>query len=551
MHDPLINWVETGLQHAEHDSWAQMTVWRMHSILALAKLNLLAFLSCSSAGRARVHVVHGRQRPVRTCEATTTTTLAAARASARRVGSWRITGASMEDTVSHRVWSTTLRRPTMDISALVNHDTEAAVLPRRSLSRPSSVSASSPMAVTTRIPHAPQPTPQQMPRKRRRHDPKPIWAYREGEELPPELQQQQRQQRQQSRPPPAPAQPPPTPAQAQPRVQSSPIAHRNGPPSSAHEGAPTPHSATAVELVGFERPISDSPHVYDDVSRQVCEFLWREAIGNEVVRSAITDPHVKLEVEARWGQVIDKHSNQRLRGAWDSECVLRTGALDVKFESTMTLEQHKKMNLYLNEQIQRSKVPGATRAAINYQHTREIDAFYELGQEEFQTLHPLVQRMIHAHSMTGGKSRIRVTRKKDTGEVKDAIIKHRLGNMEISSPRTEWDYRIGVNLEIDYLGAVEHLKPSVEPGKTPESMQRQKDRISYAWLDAYQVDLTQVAQGVSKNHELELELDSMTLLRHADKVRRKEPNQFEGLINGLMNNLRVLSREMTAPASGA
>lgn len=457
-------------------------------------------------------------------------------------------GHCTEYILSHDAWSTTLRRPTMDISALVNHDTEAAVPPRCSLSRPSSFSASSPMAAAAKIPHAPQPAPQQMPRKRRRHDPKPIWAYREGEELPLELQEhqhQQHQQHQQSRPPPAPAQPPQLSAQPQPRLQSSPIVHRNGPPSSTHESAPLPQSYAAAELVGFERPISDCPRIYDDVSRQVCEFLWREAIGNDTVRNAITDPHVKLEVEARWGQVLDRHSNQRLRGVWDSECVLKNGVLDVKFESTMTLEQHKKMNLFLNEQIQKSKVPGATRAAINYEHTREIDAFYELGQEEFQTLHPLVQRMIHAHSMTGGKSRIRVTRKKDTGEVKDVIIKHRLGNMEISSPRTEWDYRIGINLEIDYLGAIEHLKPSVEPGKTPESMQRQKDRISYAWLGAYQVDLTQVAQGMSKNHELELELDSMTLLRHADKVRRKEPNQFEGLIHGLMNNLRVLSREMT------
>ncbi|CBX94534.1 hypothetical protein IAQ61_009626 [Plenodomus lingam] len=437
----------------------------------------------------------------------------------------------------------------MDISALVNHDTEAAVLPRRSLSRPTSLSASSPVTSTAKSPTVHKPTLKQMPPKRRRHDPKPIWAYREGEELPPELQQLEEQQRQQLRPPPPPpAQPHPPPSQAPPRVQASPIAHRNGPPASAHDFAHAPHPAATTELVGFERPISDSPQVYDDVSRQVCDFLWREAIGNDVVRNAIADPHVKLEVEARWGQVIDRHSNQRLRGVWESECVLKSGAMDVKFESTMTLEQHKKMNLYLNEQIQRSKAPGATRVAINYEHTREIDEFYELNQEEFKTLNPIVQRLIHAHSQTGGRSRIRVTKKKETGEVKDAIIKHRLANLEISSPRTEWDYRIGINLEIDFVRPIENLKPALEAGKTVESMQRQKDRISYAWLDAYQVDLTQVTQGMSKNHELELELDSKMLLSHADKARRKEPNQFESLITGMMNNLRVLSREMTPSA---
>jgi polynucleotide 5'-triphosphatase len=34
-------------------------------------------------------------------------------------------------------------------------------------------------------------------------------------------------------------------------------------------------------------------------------------------------------------------------------------------------------------------------------------------------------------------------------------------------------------------------------------------------------------------------------------VRRKEVSKFETLINGMMNNLRVLSREITPPAPGA
>jgi hypothetical protein len=81
-------------------------------------------------------------------------------------------------------------------------------------------------------------------------------------------------------------------------------------------------------------------------------------------------------------------------------------------------------------------------------------------------------------------------------------------------------------------------------------MKRQKDRMSYSWLGAFQVDLTQVQQGPSKNHELELELNANVLLENADKVNRKEENKFENLISGMMNNLRVLSREIT-PAPGA
>jgi polynucleotide 5'-triphosphatase len=47
-----------------------------------------------------------------------------------------------------------------------------------------------------------------------------------------------------------------------------------------------------------------------------------------------------------------------------------------------------------------------------------------------------------------------------------------------------------------------------------------------------------------------LELGSDVLIDNADRVRRKEPNSFEGLINGMMYNLRVLSREITPSGPG-
>jgi hypothetical protein len=390
-----------------------------------------------------------------------------------------------------------------------------------------------------------------MPLKRKRNDPKPIWAYREGEELPPELKELHEQRLQQSRPPrsvpqPQPQSQPHLHAHPPPRLQPSPLAERNG-HAPSHSDAPSQPS-TAQELLGFERPISNDTQIHDDVSRNVCGFIWDTAINNELVRNAIADPKVQLEVEARWGQIIERQGERRLRGFWRTECVLDCEALDVKFESTMTSQQHKRMNMYLNAQVQKSQAPTAQRPPIGYRHTYETDIFYELDQQGFSSLNPIVQRLIGA---AGGRQRVRVTRDQKTGEFLRAIIKHRIGNLEISSPKTEWDYRIGINLEIDFPGPIENLAPVVEPGKTVESMQRQKDRMSYSWLSAYQVDLTQVVQGTSKNHELELELDSGALLGEADKVRKKEANKFESLINGMMNNLRVLSREMTPPVAAA
>lgn len=316
---------------------------------------------------------------------------------------------------------------------------------------------------------------------------------------------------------------------------------RNGPPPAASAAAP----ATVNELVGYERPVSNDAHVYDDVSRKVCDFIWTSAVNNELVRKAIAEsPATQLEVEARWGQIIDTHSHDRLRGFHDTECVLRKNDnLGIKFESTMTMEQHKRMNMYLNGQVQRSAPnSGNKRPEIKYNHTKEIDQFYEVSQKAFDNLPPTVRILI---VQAAKKERIRVSKDAKTGEILRKIIKLRIANLEISSPQTEWDYRIGINLEIDYPGPVEDLEPSVDPGKTLQSMQRQKDRMSYSWLGAYQVDLTQVMQGPNKNHELELELDSQVLLDNADKVRRKEVNSFEPLISGMLNNLRVLSREIT------
>jgi polynucleotide 5'-triphosphatase len=312
-------------------------------------------------------------------------------------------------------------------------------------------------------------------------------------------------------------------------------------------GAPS-QNTSSTELSGFERPVSNDAHVYDDVSRKVCDFIWNLAVNHEPVRNAMAESeNTQLEIEARWGHIIDKGSNGRLRGYHDTETVIKSQNMDLKFESTMTMEQHKRMNMYLNGQVRESKAPGASRPPVDYQHTREIDMFYELGQEQFATLPETVKRLIHS---SGARQRIRVTRDQKTGQVIRCMIKHRIGNLEISSPQTEWDYRVGINLEINYPGPIDKLQPVVEAGKDLESMKRQKDRMSYSWLGAYQVDLTQVQQGPMKNHELELELSSDVLIDNADKVRNKEPNSFEGLITGMMNNLRVLSREITPPGPG-
>ncbi|KAF2790025.1 mRNA triphosphatase CET1 [Melanomma pulvis-pyrius CBS 109.77] len=416
----------------------------------------------------------------------------------------------------------------MNIAALVNPVPEA---PRRSLSNTHSVSAPSPVTSAAKLPTPPSSTHNQMLRKRKRHDPKPIWAVLEHEviEGEQEFKRLQLEQRQQSRPPPPPH------SQSQSRPPPS-VLQRNGPASSG----PSPFFGR--QLIGYERPISDDPQVYDEMARQVCDFLWLNVVDNASLRSAIAEsPDTEVEIEARWGQIQDRQTGRRLVSVHDTECVLKSHVAEsTKFESTMSIQQHKKMNEYLNRQVQDSRREGTMRSSVNYKHTHEVDMFYDLDRAGYEQLPPLTRHLI----ANSGRQRVRVTRDAKTNQVIRKIIKHRVANLEISSPKTEWDYRIGINLEIMFPGDIETLIPVVENGKTLESMERKKDRVSYSWLGAYQIDLTQVSQGQSKNHELELELNGEVMLRAAENVK-EDPSDFEGMITGMLNNLRVLSREVT------
>jgi polynucleotide 5'-triphosphatase len=437
---------------------------------------------------------------------------------------------------AERCTSDAFHTANMDIAALVNPVSEAP--PRRSLSGSHSFLAPSPSLSSPTPPVATDIQP--MNRKRKRHDTKPIWAALEDEIADGLTFAQWQKRREQSRPVPTP-QPQ---AQSQPALAPASVPVRSGPPLQNSFSAPQP--IVSHELAGYERPVSDSDRVYDDVSRKVCDFIWNTVIVNENVRKAVAESPrtTQVEVEARWGQLLHKESGQRIHSNISTEGIVRPEAAEVfKFESTMTMQQHKAMNKYLNEQVQKSIAPDTMRAKVQYKHTREEDQFYVLDQQAFSTLPPHTQLLV---SSTKKPQRIRVTRDpKDPTKPPTALIKVRVENMEICSPQTEWDYRIGVNLEIKYTGSVEGLTPVVERGRDADSMKRYKDRVSYSWLDAFQIDLTQVSSGSNKNHELELELNSDVLLHHGDRNRHDQPNSYENLINGMLNNLRVLSRQIT------
>lgn len=141
--------------------------------------------------------------------------------------------------------------------------------------------------------------------------------------------------------------------------------------------------------------------------------------------------------------------------------------------------------------------PGSKRIPLTYAHKKERDVFYEISAS---ALPPVIQHNLHARH----KPKVRVTSDQKTGEVLAKIVKCRLADLDVHSPRTCLDWRVSVNLEMNYEGDISELvavSDNVNSGGIQEkkSIERNKDRMSYRHL-AYQIDLTQVANTEVSSH---------------------------------------------------
>lgn len=278
---------------------------------------------------------------------------------------------------------------------------------------------------------------------------------------------------------------------------------------------------------------------YDEVTRELCDFLHAFVVANDGWRSL---EGVKLEIEAKIGMLFDDVTKTRLALPVRTETVVDRAAVDVRFKSSITLEHHKTMNLFLNDAFNRSQASG--RSPMTYKHTKERDSFYDFVPEKhFQYLPACAQNILPASAAAnqGRPPRIRLTRD-ENGKELHKIIKHRVEDLDIFSPRTEFDYRISINLEFPFEGDTSLLVDSYEHGKPKKG--RSKDRVTY-WHQSYRLDFTQAkasedqsANAHDCSHELEIELDEEKLYM----AGKNDRPAFEQYVEGLVNNLRVLGR---------
>lgn len=210
----------------------------------------------------------------------------------------------------------------------------------------------------------------------------------------------------------------------------------------------------------------------------------------------------------------------------------------MKLAANKRQEQHKQFNDTLNAYTTESMKPvdgPKQRTKITYTHTKEVDAFYDLPDSEVSMLPPTMQVLVRGNRVR--KPKLRVTRDEKTGAIIAKIIKIKIKDMHIYSPRTEFDLRISVNAEMNWDGDVSQLTPAVG------SQDRRKDRVSYKHL-FFQIDLTQVSSppSTAKTHELEVELSSSEVRKQGLLAEQGQQNGYEDLVKAFADNARILSR---------
>ncbi|KAI1000124.1 hypothetical protein K3495_g8074 [Podosphaera aphanis] len=279
----------------------------------------------------------------------------------------------------------------------------------------------------------------------------------------------------------------------------------------------------------------------EHMTKVVADFFYLNVVSRSDL-GELSSRGVQIEIEAKLGEIIDKDTNQRFYLPVRSECILAE-VTRVGFRSSMTEQHHKKLNGFLNELVKKSQAPGPSgrpKVKIDYLHRREIDVFYELPKHLRATLPSVVIERIPSHH----NPKVRVTYDQKSGNILAKIIKARICDLDIHSGITgAFDCRISINFEMPFDGKLDEL---VEFGeRSNQSPNRNKDRLSYK-QSYYQIDLTQISANLGnrtdKEHEVEIEISTDAVMNQGRLAANNQPNEYLSLVEGLLNNIRVLSR---------
>ncbi|KJA24020.1 hypothetical protein HYPSUDRAFT_39137 [Hypholoma sublateritium FD-334 SS-4] len=273
-------------------------------------------------------------------------------------------------------------------------------------------------------------------------------------------------------------------------------------------GSAQPLQPLSLSILGVE-PL-------DEFIKEIADFV------HHMIKTRPDHPNGKVEVEAKIGVLRDRNTAQRLTLPVLVETILTPNGTESRFESNMSIQQHKHYNQLLNGLKTASSQPSHVGSVVDYSHLYLTDRFFSVDGND--------------------RDKIRVTTNEKTGTVLECMRKIRLGDLNIYSPKRDADWRVSVNLEV----------PMAHPIGV-SSFTRKKDRLSYSH-EEFKIDLTQVTSTTSPNapaqvlHELEIEIARPDFLL-ATALKRGDPNvpehersAFDELIRAFVNNARILVR---------
>ncbi|KAL8697264.1 MAG: hypothetical protein Q9224_002403 [Gallowayella concinna] len=300
-----------------------------------------------------------------------------------------------------------------------------------------------------------------------------------------------------------------------------------------------------AELLGPWEPAITNIIPSDELIRAIMN--WLVGIFHEM-SDVILD---MVEIEAKIGILEDKNTGGRVRIPVETECIVNRNNpnLQAQFKSSMTMAQHAQLNEFLNKAvIESSPLPpnapprlGRPRVPLVYARFKQTDTFYDLSPNALNTLPPVIQNYLDRRNAP----KVRITTEQGTGKEVARIIKVKVANIEVYCPRTLFDWRVSVNLEMKWDGDVKDLVKSTE-GKEQRNPERKKNRLSYK-QGPYQMDLTQVEKiganaAIEKEHELEIELSTTAVREQIHRVLTHQPDAYEDLIKGFVDNVRTVVR---------
>lgn len=281
------------------------------------------------------------------------------------------------------------------------------------------------------------------------------------------------------------------------------------------------------------------------ITRTIAEWIFAN------FRDIAEQNHKYVELELKFGTIIDKRKNLRINLNVATECVY-TDHSDIKFD--MQVEE-----LAWNDLCKYFQV-----LETSYQ-----DELRKLGasgrnkpKRKFTTLESDITDTIY-HVKDGRNEQpksIRVSKDNNLNPPRyTAIEKHRISSLYVHVPANMYDLRLSLSLEMPIAEtAIEQVMARNVP-----TLIREKKRNSWTHPPTVsQFDLTLVSiprETKSKsgkklierdqNYEVEIEINTPQVFNAIDKfIKNVDPYRFEELVEIFMNNARVLNNRVTSLA---